>query len=448
MAAPARCAPPPVGDSARGGAPRRTPRRRARAAARCSAAGTISVGLLAAARASPGKEAHARHAGGARCAQAAELEALSLAASERRRPLCGGGLTSRLNKQRKLLARIDSDDLRIAVGMCGGEGIADGAMVVCGGLCAPRRRSRCKGLTRAVCYICTGASARMVAGNCPKETKVVAQHSATDTGSLCALRAAAAVAVAAAVAAAAAVPGGGPTAASNANLAASVEELRARLKAQARALRDTEATLRRAEAALDGNGGGGSRASDDAAGDGSTSGEPLALSSAALLAMNDRELWPYGWVARSAGDYLGALEGVDKASVSSTPPSAFVLAAKNFRREFKALIKYARGEEGAARNGDVRGDVMDADGVEGPVALREQLAVLALSNDAVWARERSRKEVKAPWVTKAPYFLLCLMLDTIFDGRPIARFWFLETVARMPYFSYLSCFHLFESLGE
>ena len=87
-------------------------------------------------------------------------------------------------------------------------------------------------------------------------------------------------------------------------------------------------------------------------------------------------------------------------------------------------------------------------GVEGPVALREQLAVLALSNDAVWARERSRKEVKAPWVTKAPYFLLCLMLDTIFDGRPIARFWFLETVARMPYFSYLSCFHLFESLGE
>ena len=38
----------------------------------------------------------------------------------------------------------------------------------------------------------------MVAGNCPKETKVVAQHSATDTGSLCALRAAAAVAAAAA----------------------------------------------------------------------------------------------------------------------------------------------------------------------------------------------------------------------------------------------------------
>ena len=27
------------------------------------------------------------------------------------------------------------------------------------------------------------------------------------------------------------------------------------------------------------------------------------------------------------------------------------------------------------------------------------------------------------------------MLDVIFENRPIQRFWFLETVARMPYFS-------------
>jgi hypothetical protein len=31
--------------------------------------------------------------------------------------------------------------------------------------------------------------------------------------------------------------------------------------------------------------------------------------------------------------------------------------------------------------------------------------------------------------------------------RPIARFWFLETVARMPYFSYISMLHLYETLG-
>lgn len=28
--------------------------------------------------------------------------------------------------------------------------------------------------------------------------------------------------------------------------------------------------------------------------------------------------------------------------------------------------------------------------------------------------------------------------------RPIARFWFLETVARMPYFSYISMLHFYE----
>ena len=39
------------------------------------------------------------------------------------------------------------------------------------------------------------------------------------------------------------------------------------------------------------------------------------------------------------------------------------------------------------------------------------------------------------------------MLDNIFDGRPLARLWFLETVARVPYFSYISMLHLYESIG-
>lgn len=38
-------------------------------------------------------------------------------------------------------------------------------------------------------------------------------------------------------------------------------------------------------------------------------------------------------------------------------------------------------------------------------------------------------------------------LDRLYAGRPIQRFWFLETVARMPYFSYISMLHLYESLG-
>lgn len=38
-------------------------------------------------------------------------------------------------------------------------------------------------------------------------------------------------------------------------------------------------------------------------------------------------------------------------------------------------------------------------------------------------------------------------MDGLFDGRPVQRFWFLETIARIPYFSYVSMLHLYESFG-
>ena len=101
--------------------------------------------------------------------------------------------------------------------------------------------------------------------------------------------------------------------------------------------------------------------------------------------------------------------------------------------------------------------------------MREKLDELTLSNDAIWEREYSRPQIKcvarrgagapqasaehispfgrAPWIIKGPYLVLCYMLDTIFDGRPLARLWFLETVARVPYFSYISMLHLYESIG-
>ncbi|EEH54017.1 uncharacterized protein MICPUCDRAFT_5889, partial [Micromonas pusilla CCMP1545] len=79
---------------------------------------------------------------------------------------------------------------------------------------------------------------------------------------------------------------------------------------------------------------------------------------------------------------------------------------------------------------------------------RDQLATLTLSNAAIWERERSRTEVPAPWIIKAPYFALCTFLDLVFpEDRPIQRFWFLESVARMPYFSYNTMLTLYELLG-
>ena len=35
----------------------------------------------------------------------------------------------------------------------------------------------------------------------------------------------------------------------------------------------------------------------------------------------------------------------------------------------------------------------------------------------------------APLVIRIPYLVLCGVLDTLYDGRPIARFWYLETVS-------------------
>jgi hypothetical protein len=43
--------------------------------------------------------------------------------------------------------------------------------------------------------------------------------------------------------------------------------------------------------------------------------------------------------------------------------------------------------------------------------------------------------------------LLVFVIDFVYKSRPIPRFYVLETVARVPYFSYLSVLHLYETLG-
>jgi len=76
---------------------------------------------------------------------------------------------------------------------------------------------------------------------------------------------------------------------------------------------------------------------------------------------------------------------------------------------------------------------------------------LVLSNEAVTECERRREasggKVDAHPVSRALYDVGCLLLDNLFDERPIQRFWFLEIIARIPYFSYVSMLHLYESFG-
>lgn len=76
---------------------------------------------------------------------------------------------------------------------------------------------------------------------------------------------------------------------------------------------------------------------------------------------------------------------------------------------------------------------------------------LRLSNEAVANREREREfrdgRTDANPFVRFVYDVTCQILDVLFDGRPIQRFWYLETVARMPYFAFSSCLHLYATLG-
>lgn len=78
---------------------------------------------------------------------------------------------------------------------------------------------------------------------------------------------------------------------------------------------------------------------------------------------------------------------------------------------------------------------------------RENIKRLQLSNDNIWTREHNRPSVQAPRYLMSGYYLICFLLDIIYKDKPIDRFWFLETVARMPYFSYVATLHMYETLG-
>jgi ubiquinol oxidase len=78
---------------------------------------------------------------------------------------------------------------------------------------------------------------------------------------------------------------------------------------------------------------------------------------------------------------------------------------------------------------------------------RNNIRRLELNNENIWTREHNRPSVQAPRSLMAVYYGICFMLDVIYDKRPIDRFWFLETVARMPYFSYVATLHMYETLG-
>jgi hypothetical protein len=120
------------------------------------------------------------------------------------------------------------------------------------------------------------------------------------------------------------------------------------------------------------------------------------------------------------------------------PSSSWRLASANFNRQFGTIgdqIVVALGLGGQQKDPKMPPDALK----------------VSLSNADVAETERRRiaagGKVDAHPVSQALYQLGCLFLDTLFENRPIQRFWFLEEIARIPYFSYVSMLHLYESLG-
>ena len=78
---------------------------------------------------------------------------------------------------------------------------------------------------------------------------------------------------------------------------------------------------------------------------------------------------------------------------------------------------------------------------------RNQTKKLSLDANQIMIREHNREQVNAPRLMMIVYNLICWSLDIIYEGKPLDRFWMLETVARQPYFSYVAILHMYETLG-
>lgn len=131
------------------------------------------------------------------------------------------------------------------------------------------------------------------------------------------------------------------------------------------------------------------------------------------------------------------------------PAGAPQLGVENFLRQGSTIIEQI--------SGAVTEKYLTPEGEESYYELERRLSPplclgLTLPNEAVKEAERIRESkpggrVDANPVSRTLYNVGCLLLDGLFDERPIERFWFLETIARIPYFSYVSMLHFYESMG-
>jgi ubiquinol oxidase len=152
----------------------------------------------------------------------------------------------------------------------------------------------------------------------------------------------------------------------------------------------------------------------------------------------------YGYTSRSEGcksepiksNYLDDDDDV-RFEGYGPPGNVLSLGSRQFVRNLRAMI------------GEYNDEASDGVALSNAqIDLQRRLRDLTLNSTAIWERERKRGPKVAPYVIKVPYYALCYLLDVVFEGRYVfGRFFLLETVARMPYFSYITMLHLYETLG-
>lgn len=145
----------------------------------------------------------------------------------------------------------------------------------------------------------------------------------------------------------------------------------------------------------------------------------------------------YGFVSRSEGCRFENVNDLTNELFEGYGPPAniFSLGRQQFMRNLNAMRGEYKDEEDLSLTLEQR-------------RLQSRLKKLTLNSTAIWEREKARGEIVAPWVIKVPYYVLCYFLDVVFEGKYVfSRFFLLETVARMPYFSYITMLHLYETLG-
>ena len=142
-------------------------------------------------------------------------------------------------------------------------------------------------------------------------------------------------------------------------------------------------------------------------------------------------------------DYGFYIHNKPKKTSRNVPSNIFRMLITGLENEQDLITK------GVVNMSDLECNIINVeDGCDLRGERRNQLNKLKLSNDILWEYEHKRKPVDdVPLAMYIMYRCITFILDKIYEDKPIERFYFLENVARIPYFSYVTCLHFYETIG-